>query len=110
MRHITRKQINYGLPRKDSLRKAYRLRGETGVISNIVKTFESAYAYIDDCGVTIFDYGYGDAKEREVIYPHGNAESFDITNIIKTWLAWDSTTSRHDVVDYIYRLINDLER
>ena len=107
MRHIKKKQINYGLPRKDSLRKIYRLRGETGVISNRVKTFESAYAYVDDQGVTVFDYGYGDAKERKVVCPHGNAESFDITDIIKAWLAWDSTTSRQDVVNYIYRLIND---
>ena len=106
MRHITKKQINFELPRKDSLRKAYRLREETGVISNNVKTFESAYAYIDDRGVTIFDYGYGDAKEREIVCPSGNAESFDITDIIKAWLAWDSTTSRQDVVGYIYRLIN----
>lgn len=110
MKKITKRQINKELKRRDSLRRSYILRTESGPIRNRSWIFENAYVYVEDGDITIYDYGYGEAKERKVIYPPDNAESFEITNIIKIWLAWDSTTSRQDVVDYIYRMINDLER
>ena len=109
MKRITKKQINKELPRRDYFRRVYRLSSWTGIIEKYVKTFESAYAYVEDGDITIYDYGYGDAKERKVVCPDSNAESIDITDIIEEWMSWNSVTTRKDVVDSIYELVNELK-
>lgn len=106
MKHITKKAINEELSRRDYFRRNYVLRGESGMVHHGVRTFESAWAYIGDGDITIYDYGYGDAKERKVVEPQGDAESIDITGIITDWLAWDSYYTRQDTVNRIYEKVN----
>lgn len=106
MRRITKAKINKALSRKDDLRRAYRLRGETGVVSNYIKTFAEAYMYVEDDDVTFYHYGYDDAKDRKVVEPQAGTASFDVTDIITEWLKWDSEISRSVVVDRISDMIN----
>jgi hypothetical protein len=106
MKHITKKAINKELSRRDYFRRNYVLRGESGMVHHGVQTFESAWAYIENGDITIYDYGYGDAKERKVVELQDGARSIDITDIITDWLAWDSYYTRQDTVNRIYEIVN----
>lgn len=106
MKHITKKAINKELSRRDYFRRNYVLRGESGIVHHGVQTFESAWAYIEDGDITIYDYGYGDAKDYKVVHPEGYAESIDITDIITDWITWNSFYTRKDTVDRIYEMVN----